>query len=284
MLTHPFKSTRQGALDYVFDFFIEVVKPEIFSIMPMYIPKDVKNGYYIIDAQNKFKYRSAIQELMNTTQYDPKTQTGIFNIESFVTLLLKIQLAKAADMARVARETLAQSRGIKVIFFADYYDVIDILLERLAEFNPVELTGRISENARYRHIDLFNQPDQACRVLIGNPVVGGMCINLHDTTGNFPRVMYIMPGYRINELQQATGRIARDGLIGEAKVRFFYGYLGKLETNILTALIRKGKDMERLHEEQKTIFPNRYPSEYEDGLDGNEDIGQLTTEMAQLSW
>ncbi len=74
------------------------------------------------------------------------------------------------------------------------------MLEGLAEYNPIELTGRISEKKREENINIFQDPSTHCRVLIGNPKVGGVGINLHDTDGRFPRKMYIFPTYDIKSI------------------------------------------------------------------------------------
>ena len=276
MAIHPFKSTRQGAIDYVFQLFTDVIKPGVMSIMPsLHLDKCVKNGYYQLEPEDQEEYRCAISDLANAVRYNPVTDTVMRtkdNMGAITTAQIRSQNAKKRTMARKARQDLLHNPNCKVILYADYYEVIESLLVSLAEFNPVELTGRITEARRNDNISRFQEQNLNCRLLIGNPLVGGMCVNLHDITGLFPRSMYIMPGYRINELHQATGRTARDGLIGSAIIRFFYGVSGSRENNILNALARKGEVMQKVHAEQGARFPNEYEDEREEGAESPSEI------------
>jgi hypothetical protein len=278
MINNKFRATHSGSVEYVFNLFVSVIKPGIMSIMPsLQLQKDIKNGYYILTPDEEQEYRLAIHDLANATRYNPRTDTVITTKENMGTVtkaLMRLQQTKIPAMIRVVREKIAtpmfDANGNrltpKFILFADYYEgVIDRLMEELAEFDPVELTGRLPEYRRNENISRFQEPNANCRLLIGNPLVGGLAVNLHDTTGLFPRFMYIMPGYRINELHQATGRIARLGLIGKATIRFFYGLCGVRENNILNALARKGETMQKVHLEQGAKFPNEYENEVEGG-------------------
>lgn len=281
-MAHPFRSTRAGSTDYVFQLYAEVIKPGIMSIMPsLKLDKDVKNGYFRLEPEDEQKYRQAIAGLASATRYNSETGTITRtkeNMGAITTALMRLQNAKKKAMARRARETLMNNPNCKVILYADYYSqvddeisTIDYLLQALADFNPLELTGRItSENQRNDNIAHFQEPNTNYRVIVGNPIVGGLCVNLHDITGFFPRFTYMMPGYRINELHQATGRTSRDGLIGTATIRFFYGLSGAKENTILNALARKGEIMQKIHLEQGAKFPNEYENEYEERVSGNE--------------
>lgn len=273
---HPFEATRKKATDYAFDLFETVIKPGVMSIMPsLKFDKDIKNGYYTLPPEDEREYRAAINDLAGAVQYNARSDTVVMTKENMgsVTLALKrIQHAKKRGMARVAREILntpqydAQGNQLcpKVILFANYYEVIDYLLEELSEFNPVELTGRMtSERKRNANVAAFQAPTSECRILIGNPLVGGLGINLHDTTGYFPREEYIMPDYRVMDTHQAAYRVYRDGVVGTAKVRMFYGLSGAKETSVLSAIARKGEVMQRVHREQGAKFPNEYEDEYE---------------------
>lgn len=274
---NPFRGTRNDAISYVFGLFTQVIKPGIMSTMPNAEyngEKDVKNGYYVLDPDNEVAYRKACSDLAHSVRYNAAQGTVTMtkeNMGAVTTALVNLQAAKQSTMARVGLEDLnktfptpsGEQRYCKLILFADYYDTIDYLKEAFRQYNPVELTGRTSEAKRAEAVAAFQAPDYNCRVLIGNPLVGGLSVSLHDTTGLFPRVMYIMPNYRINECHQATGRIFRDGVVGRAKIRFFYGLSGSRENSVLNAIARKGQVMKEVHSEQGAKFPNEYEDEYE---------------------
>ena len=267
-LTNPFLSTQKGSVDYVFKLFVEVIKPGIISIMPsLQLDKDIKNGYYVLDLESEQDYIRAIASLASAVRYNASTGAVVRtreNMGAITSSQIALQKAKMKAMARKAREHLTQDPNCKVILYTDYKEVINTLLQLLADFNPMELTGKIKEKRRNEVEALFQQPNNHHRLIVANPKVGGLSINLHDITGHFPRFTYMMPGYMINENHQATGRTARDGLIGKATIRFFYGLSGAKENGILTALSRKGEIMQKVHIEQGAKFPNEYEDEYEE--------------------
>lgn len=280
--SHQYPSNKQDATSLVFNLFTSVIKPGVMSIMPrpQYAGrKDVKNGHYLLDEQDDIDYQRGISQLAEAVRYNPEREMAFQTKDSMgsVTLaLIAIQTAKMRCMLRLARKELAKTpvneNGErlypKVILYADYYEVIDFLLQELQEFAPLELTGRLSESVRNTNISLFQEKNSNHRVMIANPLAGGMAVSLHDTDGHYPRIMFIMPGYRINEIHQATGRTFRDGVIGTAVIRFVYGISASSlrEDRILTAMARKGETMKKMHSEQSGYgmkFPNEYEDEYE---------------------
>lgn len=274
---NPLPRNKQTANKYVADMFLEVIKPDLLSIMIRpktdKVTKDVKNGYYILDDTNDAIYREGVKSFAATLKYD--ATTGAIDrtrLKDATKSLVMMQKAKTPAMIRVAKELLmkpdANGHWRKVALFADYMDVIAELKEGLKEFSPLELTGEIAQKKRPEIVEMFQQQNNNHRLLIANPVVGGVSINLHDTNGAFPRHSLIMPGFRINELLQTVGRFDRDGLVGVATVRFFYGQGGADESHIFESLIDKGEFMSLLLSEQKTNgvkFPNDYESECEGG-------------------
>lgn len=66
--------------------------------------------------------------------------------------------------------------GKKVIVWASYIGTIQLLKERLKKYNPVCLYGETSNDSE-EIIKRFRE-DKSCRVLIGNPSVGGIGVDL----------------------------------------------------------------------------------------------------------
>jgi len=272
--------TQRSIKEHIYNLFREVIRPKIMSVMPqpdINATNDIKNGFYRLDDEDLQLYRKGMNALATTLRWndDREEIQGKMHMGEITKALVTIQKAKAGAMIRVAkqflRERMRDQAGRvltpKVILYSDYYDVIDRLLTELKEYNPLELTGRVTEDKRNKNIDLFQAGNDEYRLLIGNPVVGGVGINLHDTTGLFPRIMLIMPGYRGNELQQTTGRTYRLGANGMVKTRFFYGLADSREMSIMDALYRKGQVMKDLLPEQVeggVIFPSDYEEEREE--------------------
>lgn len=297
-------TSAEATVEYVYNLFIRAIRPIVMSTIPRPITsavKDVRNGYYSLTSEEMSVYNQAINKLAEALSRrlkrkelrqalklisdpdDPTTgiiQTNLQNTKQndlgdLTNALIMLQEAKMNSLIRITRQLLSikfnyngQTITPKLVIFADYYRVIDYLMQNLADFSPVELTGRVSEAQRTRNISAFQEPNDRDRVrlVIGNPLVGGLAISLHDVTGLFPRFMFIMPNYRVNELHQATGRVFRDGTIGPAIIRFFYGKSNIRERSILDALARKGETLRDIHIEQSEYgvkFPNEYPDEDE---------------------
>lgn len=271
------KEPQELSEEFVYRFFLQIVRPNVMSTIARALTtavKDIKNGHYRLTEEDWEKYRLAVAHLRKAIR---KGRGEEVEIEGEVVevgthpvgltpIMIELQEAKMRAMARVGRERLMENEKNKVILFADYYVVVDYLMNELAEYHPVELTGRVEEGRRAENVRLFQEESERVRLLIGNPKVGGLSVSLHDITGEYPRFMYIMPGYNVNDLHQATGRVFREGTKGVATIRFFYGPGEFREERILSTIMRKGMVLREIHEEQAeygVVFPDEYEDEYE---------------------
>ena len=276
--------TRKKAEDFVFALFLAVFKQNMMSIMPMQFlnaAKSIANLYLRMTDEEEKEYLAAVSQLQIAAKYDPISGLVIqdaTNIGAIVKALNRIQRAKAPVVVRQVRKEIAKKlKDVngniltkKFCLFADFNDVIAIYMEQLKDLNPVQFNGQVSLGKRLDHLDEFQEPTDAIRVIVSNSEVGGIGVNMNDTTGLFPRYSYIMPNYKINELQQATGRTFRSGTIGVATIRLVYGmtHTGRenVETSIYNALQKKGEVMTSILQEQRAagvLFPNEFPAEYE---------------------
>lgn len=276
-------NTHKKSEDFIFDLFMTVFKPNMMSIMPLQFldaRKDIANGYYKMSALEEQEYLSAVSQLKIASKFDEKLGTIIEetkNIGELTKAINRIQRVKVPvivrqikdEISKVERNFKGQVLVKKFCLFADYNDVIDLLLLQLKEYAPVELTGRLTLDDRLENLEMFQMPDNKCRIIICNTVIGGIGVNMHDITGLFPRISYLMANYKINELQQATGRTFRSGTKGIAKIRIVYGQTQamkvNIETSIYNSLQRKGEVMSTILKEQReagVLFPNEYPDEF----------------------
>jgi hypothetical protein len=282
--THRFVPNRKEATDYAFQIFRRVIRPHVMSIMKRVVQRDetgrptstlnIKNGFYLMEDVDAEEYQQAIQELAGAVRFNARTGTvdqPRGSIGAVTNALTHIQRSKIRLMIRLALADLNlrpenNFTFYKVIIFADYFEVIDQVKAAIATagFNVLELTGRTSDKDKPTVINRFVH-DDTYRFLIANPIVGGMSVNLQNRTARWGSRVYIMPGYRINELHQASGRTDREGAVGEAYVRFVYGLTaeGNIAMNIYTAMARKGRVMSQMMEEQGSRFPGEYENEYE---------------------
>ena len=210
-----------------------------------------------------------IKALSKSVRYDPKRGTVKVtekNLGKMTESLMGISCCKVPILIRLTRRDLASIPQCKVILLVSFKINIVELAQALAEYNPLILQGDVPEEERTRIIFLFQENNNQHRLLIGNLIVAGTGINLHDIHGGRPRRMYVIPNYSLLELAQASHRIYREGTQTDAYVRFVYGQTSVPEAPILNALAKKSKVVTLLVPQQvrdKVLFPGQYPVEQE---------------------
>ena len=128
------------------------------------------------------------------------------------------------------------------------------------EFKAVRIKDKKEKNI----IAQFQEPNSNVRLLIGSIKSDNMGISLHDTTGEFPRVIFSMPSYAAIDQHQLAGRTYRRGLKGVTDVRFVYGDSLDTELKLVERLKKKGSIMQEIADpKQKLKFASNYETFYE---------------------
>lgn len=249
-----------------------VVKPKCASEMTLpqniYRKKDARDGYYNMPKEDVHKIMEGINLLSNTVQYHHDTkkiqlQKGCWG--NITSALMLIESGKVQTMARLAREKLNRNSNCKVILYFNFLKNMQRAKNILHDFNPLYMDGQTQTKKRRDIIEKFQQDNNNYRVLISNPKVGGVGIDLDDITGNHQRYLYIVPTYNYIDLHQSAGRIYRQQTKSTATIRFVYSKDFPHETCILNAIARKRnivRDM-IIDNEQHVILPGEYKLEIE---------------------
>lgn len=255
----------------VLDLFLKVVKPHyMVSMDPIKFDYDIdiKNGYYIMEPEDEQNLIKGIKELDATSKelFAKKATIG-FN-KSITTSMMRIENSKLNIVTRNVKFELNTNPRVKIIVYVTYMNSIDTLETNLNDFNPLILKGKVPPDTRTKIINKF-QLDPSRRLLLANIIVGGTALSLHDTVGDSPRYMYVIPNFGITDLHQATRRIIREGLKSDVKIRFVYGKGHVLETNILNNLARKTAFIGKILDKQ--VEANiEFPGDYSDDIETNE--------------
>lgn len=243
---------------------LHVIKPNLFVSMEanqeIHHLNDVANGFFNIDKSALKLLNQAIKNLGDAVD---DIQEGTGSAPSSITFALEaIEYAKAYDMARVAMKILSSNPNSKVIISINYNRTKDFIVSTLTGFNPMVMCGKVVQKKRDEIVKKFQEHNANHRLIIMNTLVGSVGISLHDTHGGFPRTMLISPSYRMMEITQASGRIARSGLKSKATVRMFYGKATESdESGILSSLTKKAKTM-RIMLDDKTTKDLKAPDDY----------------------
>ncbi len=257
---------KKLAKEMCFQMYTEILKDVFTSSSeppPVKQTKDIKNGYYILSEKQLELLNDGRDKLYYATEYDEGTGQIINKRKKFGAIqkaMMEIETAKLPIIIRLAKEILSNPRA-KLIIYVWYLKSMDILGDALG---GLIMNGSTKLVDRTAIMDGFQAPTGDYRLIISNPVVGGVGVSLDDRYGDWPRYMLIVPSYRFIELHQATGRIFRSSTKSGVFIRFIYAKNFDRETAILDSLARKSAITKKMiYDGDQIIFPGEYPVEYE---------------------
>jgi SWI/SNF-related matrix-associated actin-dependent regulator 1 of chromatin subfamily A len=114
-------------------------------------------------------------------------------------------IAKVPFVVDFVTELLEDSDE-KIVVFAHHRDVVDALINGLAQFGPVKLVGGMSEADKQASVDRF-QKDPSCRVFVGNIQAAGVGITLTASS----HVVFAELDWTPARISQAEDRCHRIG-------------------------------------------------------------------------
>lgn len=127
-----------------------------------------------------------------------------------------VELLKVPATVELANDFLA--KGMSVALFVSFTQTVDELCKRLKAVCRIDGGNKPGERTQF--IDAFQANEE--RIIVLNSDAGGISISLHDTTGDFPRMGLIFPGYSATIVSQVLGRLHRDGGKTPAHYRFIF--------------------------------------------------------------
>lgn len=151
-------------------------------------------------------------------------------------------LAKAPLAARLVSEELENNAYDKIVVFAQHTDVIKLLVDSLAEFGVVSITGSTTNTLRQKAIDQF-QADPRVRVFVGQLQACSTAITLHAAN----QVLFVEQSWTPAENAQAAKRCHRIGQSRPVFVRML-GLAKSLDEAVTRVLARKAQMIGELME------------------------------------
>lgn len=152
-----------------------------------------------------------------------------------VTELCKVDLI--TDLAKAEIE-----EGNSVVIFVNFRSVKAKLVHSLNEYKPAYIHG--NQKNRQEMIDKF-QADET-PVIVCMSQAGGVGISLHQTAGKRPRVSFITPSDKADDLLQCLGRVNRAN--GGSSIQTIVLAAGTVEEKIQRNLQGKLRNMEALQD------------------------------------
>jgi hypothetical protein len=177
--------------------------------------------------------------------------------------LMMMCSGKVPDTARKAMEILTEERTDgktpKVVIAASFKEDQQRLYRELQFFGCQILNGDVpAGQARQDMMDLLNQPDNECQVLIITGQVGGTGCSLHDTDGDFPRTIFVLPSFHFVNDFQCTGRTYRRGMRSDVTVNMIYGKNAGLESLVINALMKSRVGLDVMQEGSGRVYPGQF--------------------------
>ncbi len=264
-----------SCIKHVYQLFQKVFIPSCSHAMPPQktgIKLSKFNGFYNIDEESREQLEIGVQKLKRACKYNPETDTisyGSSIASSFALItnaLMCIEGAKIKTFVRLAKQELEGNSNKKLVICLNYTSSIDIIRDALSEYKPLLLQGCMSQKQRETSISKFQQQNNRYRLLIGNLTVCSTGIDLDDKQGVYPRTCLISPMFNTITLYQLGHRFQRMDTRSDSNIYMVYGK-GYIESNILSAVMRKGEVMKQTTHEQAEAgveFPGDYTSYYEE--------------------
>lgn len=237
---------NEKIIEYVVNYFEEVLAPVIRSTMnrpdSFYETSDqkIENIFLPMTEEESQEYSKAVINLSLITAYDPSRNsvnlslTNVPLIGKLCKSLEEVQKAKVNSVVRFVDKILHSDyyRGNKkvipkVVIYGKFNSVIHSLQQQLEKYSPLCLTGSVDKKLRPDIINKFQQPNERYRLLISNIKIGSQSIDLHDTHGDYPRIVFIMADYEIINQQQIFGRYLRDGCESNSICYIVFGEVKK---------------------------------------------------------
>lgn len=141
----------------------------------------------------------------------------------------------------------AQSMDGKVVVFANYNRTVRALAERLKVYNPAMVYGPGTDNAK--QAERFKK-DQTCRVLVANPVSGGVGLTLGGVSSV---AIFAEPTSSPGAFDQAASRIMLDGQTEPVSV-YILKVLHTLSPRQIELMLRKAGEVKEANQDKKSLL------------------------------
>jgi len=246
---------------------------------------DLKNVIYRIDEDKQDEFNRLTEEL--------EEARAAGSPPDVLDSIRRRQEALKNDLfIHAPRKILEANPQAKVFIILNYIDGIQSVAKGLEEFGVGLIYGEISTASRQKTLDAFQATSSKLRVIVGQVTACTAGIDLHDTTGLWPRYTFISPSPMATDIQQGFKRTKREGVKGLITITIVYGGSGELvkredndrkiadEAETMQKLMKKSATLKAVAEQQVkdgVPFPSDLPI-YRENKQGELVLEQLQEE------
>ena len=268
---------KASAYDILLELYVNVIKKYVSSALPPIITnKDAKNGYYDFPETDLILLKKGIEMLSLASRSCRSIPDALVTEKkksnNITTALIIIEKAKTNTMVRLARQQLEADPNCKVLLYFKYLENINAAAQALSDYSPLKIIGCSTEDERTDDRAKFQANSNKYRVLISNPQVSGVGVELDDKFGGHERYMYMIPNYYFIDSHQTAGRICRAGSKSIGHIRFVYSKAFPIESSIINAMMRKNRVIRAVIDDpdRTIVLPGEYGIEIEGCTDKDE--------------
>lgn len=276
--------------DALYEVFSTVILDALSSAMPD--PEVVKGTNLFVDCPIKsvMLINKGILNLKKAVNYDEITgTTHTKKVYGVGPSQILIEEGLVDPMAQITKELLKIPKR-KVCLFVGHRATFTLLEESLRNYEPKIINGDTSDADRQNYIDLFQQPNCQCRLLITSILITSECLDLDDKDGGYVRSVLAMPTWDITALIQASGRFKR-GKFTKSEPEFSVLYPVNTDAlmPIYKAMVAKSsilKDMGKTNTGKTPTllsdFQNRIYPRFDDGREYPERNQKIIKEIERM--
>jgi SWI/SNF-related matrix-associated actin-dependent regulator 1 of chromatin subfamily A len=158
------------------------------------------------------------------------------------TMRRDLGLSKVPGAVEAITEAL-EDCSRKMLVFAHHREVVLGLMQGLAAYNPVAITGATGPIHRQEAINRFLL-DPPCRVFVGNIQAAGTSITLVGPDADVSDVWFVESSFSPGDNYQAASRIHRIGQKNAVTVWFLHA-AGTYDERVMDIVARKARDFAR---------------------------------------
>nr|QBK89652.1 MAG: DEAD/SNF2-like helicase [Pithovirus LCPAC001] len=201
-----------------------ILKHKLVSSMPapsIQYKLSLYNSFYRMSEKSIEKIREGYNLLRGYTINRDDNE----RIHSFGTLSSAqglIEQGKLIKIKNVVLGILNEDQNIKIIIYLHRTKSMHKIVKYLEDFGALLMNFEVTGQDRDDVIKKFQNNTNENRVLITSSMVGGVGLDLDDQTGEHPREVYIIPGFKYIDDYQGARRVMRRYTKSDAKVNYVY--------------------------------------------------------------
>ena len=161
----------------------------------------------------------------------------------------KVKDNEVFNVIQALLDTVGAYDKEKVVIFANYNNTVEKLLEHFKKYNPATIYGQNGSETNRKNLTTFRE-DGTCRILIANPVSGGVGIKAGDISQT---VIFAEPVSTPAAFDQAASRVMLKGQTKPVSI-YILKVLDTLSPSLIDLMMGKAQTMLDVTLDKKSVF------------------------------